>query len=68
MFRARGNNGGIAETSSKLFHTITYSQSVVDGLAKSWSSKRMDSKQREGKRDQEGLQSGQRPEEKENDD
>ena len=62
------NNGVIAETSSKLFHTITSSHSALDGLTKSWSSRKNDSRQCDGKMDQEGLQSGQRPETKENDD
>ena len=68
MFKAQVNNGGIAETRNKLFHTITYSHSAVDGLTKNWSSKRIDSRQHDGKMDQEGLRSGQRPEAKENDD
>ena len=33
--RSRSNNGGIAETSNKMFYTITYLHSAVDGLAKS---------------------------------
>ena len=62
------NNGGIAETGSNLFHTITSSRSALDGLTKSWSSRKNDSRQCDGKMDQEGLQSGQGPETKDNDD
>ena len=55
------NNGGIVETNSESFNTITSPHSAVDELTKSWSSMGTDSRQRNKKTDQEGLQSSQRP-------
>ena len=56
------NNGGIAETNNESFNTITSPHSAVAELTKSWSSKRTDSRPCNSKTDQEGLQSGERPE------
>ena len=54
--------------SGKIFYTLTSTHIAVSGLTKSWSSKRIDSRQRGSKMEQEGLQRGQRPKAKENDD
>ena len=56
------HNEGIAETSSESFNTLIAPHNAVAELTKSWSSRRTDSRQHNKKTNQEGLQSGQRPE------